>query len=202
MRRVVVGISGASGAAYGVHLLDVLRSAPDVETHAIVSPGAERTLRHELDLSASAVEQMATRRHHDADVGAAVASGTYPVHAMVVAPCSIRTLGAIASCQADSLITRAADVCLKERRRLVLVVRETPLHLGHLRLMTAVTEAGAVIMPPVPAWYARPRAVADIVEHTVLKICDLIGVDTDIAPRWTGLDPDPSCDQPADRRNP
>lgn len=186
-KRLVVGLSGASGVAYGVRLLEVLRETGRAETHVIVSRGAAATLAYEMDRTVESVHALADYVHDEADLASVLASGTYPTDAMVIAPCSIRTLSAVATSDDATLLARAADVHLKERRRLVLVVRETPLHLGHLRLMTAVTEIGAVVLPPVPGMYARPKTVADVIDHTVTKILDIVGfADVDLGTRWTG----------------
>ena len=186
-RRVVVGISGASGAVYGVRLLQALQGMAGVESHLVVSDAGWRTLRHELALAPAAVQALADVAHELDDVGAAIASGSFAAHGMVVAPCSMRTLAAIAQAQSDNLLTRAADVMLKERRRLVLLTRESPLHLGHLRNMVAATELGAIVCPPVPAFYQRPGTVDEIVLHSVARALDLLGLPHDLAPRWQGL---------------
>lgn len=186
-RRVIVGISGASGAVYGVRLLAALAGRPDVQTHLVVSDAGWRTLQHELDLPRGELEAMAHVVHDNRNVGACIASGSFAVHGMVVAPCSMHTLAAIAHGLADTLLTRAADVTLKERRRLVLLARETPLHLGHLRNMVAVTEMGATVSPPVPAFYTRPRSVDAIVEHSVARTLDLLGIEHALGQRWQGL---------------
>jgi 4-hydroxy-3-polyprenylbenzoate decarboxylase len=187
VRRVIVGISGASGAIYGVRLLEVLGALDDVETHAVITRGAATTLDHETRRKVADVEALADVVHDDADLGATIASGSFRVDGMVVAPCSIKTLSSIANCTDDSLLVRAADVRLKERQPLVLLLRESPLHRGHLRLMTIAAESGAVIMPAVTAMYVRPVTVADLVDHTVMRVCDQLGVETDLAPRWAGL---------------
>ena len=186
MRRIVVAITGASGSIYGVRLLDVL-AAHGAETHVILASGAETTIAHELGLSAAQVESRAHARHDDRDLASRLASGSFRVDGMVVAPCSIKTLSGIANSYDENLVVRAADVRLKERQPLVLVVRETPLHIGHLKLMTAAAEAGAVILPPVPSMYIRPQSIDDLVDHTVMRICDQLGVATDISMRWQGL---------------
>ncbi len=186
-RRIVVGISGASGAVYGVRLLQALQGMAGVESHLVVSDAGWRTLRHELALAPAAVQALADVAHELDDVGAAIASGSFAAHGMVVAPCSMRTLAAIAQAQSDNLLTRAADVMLKERRRLVLLTRESPLHLGHLRNMVAATELGAIVCPPVPAFYQRPGTVDEIVLHSVARALDLLGLPHDLAPRWQGL---------------
>ena len=189
-RRIIVAISGASGAVYGARLLQVLRGLPGVETHLVVSDAGWRNLQHELGMDRPAAQALAHQVHDVHNVGAAIASGSFQCHAMVVAPCSMRTLAAIAHGLADNLLTRAADVMLKERRRLVLMVRETPLHLAHLRNMVAVTEMGGIVCPPLPACYLRPQTVEDVVNHSVARVLDLIDVDHQLAPRWQGLEPD------------
>lgn len=186
-RRIIVAISGASGAVYGVRLLQVLQGAPDVQSHLVVSEAGWRNLQHELDIDRPAVEALAHQVHDPRNVGAAIASGSFQCAGMVIAPCSMRTLAALAHGLADNLLTRAADVVLKERRRLVLMVRETPLHLGHLRNMVSVTEMGAIVYPPLPAFYLRPASVGDIVDHGVARVLDLLGVPHQLAPRWEGL---------------
>jgi 4-hydroxy-3-polyprenylbenzoate decarboxylase len=183
--RLIVGISGASGVIYGVRILEVLRDTP-VETHLVVSKAARLTLKQETDLSFSDLEDLADVVHPQQDVGASIASGSFRTMGMIVAPCSIRSMSEIASGTTSSLLTRAADVVLKERRRLVLMVRETPLHRGHLRTMSDLSELGAIIAPPVPAFYARPESVADIVDHTVGRVLDLFGIETGLVKRWTG----------------
>ncbi len=184
-RRLVVGISGATGVVYGVRLLEVLRGS-DIETHLVLTRPAVRTLRDELDMSRRQVEALADVVHPVSDIGASIASGSFRTLGMVVAPCSMRTLAAVAAGLGDNLLTRAADVTLKERRRLVLLVRETPLGLLHLRNMLAVTEAGAIVMPPLPAFYLRPRTIAELVDQTVGRVLELFGIDNDLAPEWRG----------------
>lgn len=186
-RRIIVAISGASGAVYGVRLLQVLQTCAGVESHLVVSDAGWRTLRHELDMDAASVEALAHTVHDARNVGASIASGSFQCAGMVIAPCSMRTLAAVAHGLSDSLLTRAADVVLKERRRLVLMVRETPLHLGHLRNMVSVTEMGAIVCPPVPAFYLRPQSVADIVDASVARALDLLDVQHPLAARWEGL---------------
>jgi 4-hydroxy-3-polyprenylbenzoate decarboxylase len=182
-RRLVVGISGASGIIYGVRALQMLR-ASGIETHLIMSRAAQITLAHETDLKVSAVEAMADKVYKAEDIGAAVSSGSFKTMGMLVAPCSIRSLSEIASGVTSTLLPRAADVALKERRRVVLLVRESPLHAGHLRSMLAVTEMGAIVAPPVPGFYTRPASVEAIVDHTVGRALDLFGLDVAI-PRWS-----------------
>ncbi|MCL5740077.1 MAG: UbiX family flavin prenyltransferase [Betaproteobacteria bacterium] len=189
-RSIIVAISGASGAVYGARLLQVLRGLPGIETHLVVSDAGWRNLQHELGMERPAAQALAHQVHDVNNVGAAIASGSFQCHAMVVAPCSMRTLAAIAHGLADNLLTRAADVMLKERRRLVLMVRETPLHLAHLRNMVAVTEMGGIVCPPLPAFYLRPQTVEDVVNHSVARVLDLIDVDHQLAPRWQGLELD------------
>lgn len=182
-RRIVVGISGASGVVYGIRLLQMLREL-DIESHLVMSRSAQVTLAHESGLSAAQVRALADVVYANTDIGAAIASGSFRTDGMVVAPCSVKTLSEIASGVTASLLSRAADVMLKERRRLVLMVRETPLHLGHLRSMAAVTEAGAVIFPPVPAFYARPVSIEDMVDQTLGRVLDLFGLDAPDLRRW------------------
>lgn len=183
MERLVVGISGATGIAYGIKVLESARKA-GVQTHLVVTPAGQQTRAHETGLSAADLAAMADVTYRPADIGAAIASGSFRTAGMIVAPCSIRTLSAIAYANGDNLLTRAADVTLKERRRLVLMVRETPLTLGHLRAMTAVTESGGIVMPPVPAFYLGPESVDDIVGHTAGRALDLLGIEVPDLPRW------------------
>jgi len=184
-RRMVVGVSGATGIVYAIRLLQVLRGL-GVETHLVVTKPGEMTLAYETDLSTRELRAMADVTYSVNDVGAAISSGSFRTMGMVVAPCSMRTLGAIAAGSGDTLVARAADVTLKERRRLVLMVREAPLHAGHLRNMLAVTEMGGVVFPPVPAFYSRPRTLDDMVDHTVARVLDLFDLDADLGGRWTG----------------
>jgi 4-hydroxy-3-polyprenylbenzoate decarboxylase len=186
-RRIIVAISGASGAVYGVRLLQVMRQMAGIETHLVVSEAGWCNLHHELDMERASVEALADQVHDVHNVGAAIASGSFQCSGMVVAPCSMRTLAAVAHGMADNLITRAADVVLKERRRLVLMVRESPLHLVHLRNMISVTEMGGIICPPLPAFYLRPQSVSDIVDYSVARALDLLDVPHTLAPRWQGL---------------
>jgi flavin prenyltransferase len=186
-QRVIVGISGASGAVHGVRLLEKLRALKGVETHLVVSEAGWLNVQQELDMGRDQLEALADVSYPVRNVGAAIASGSFQSTAMVIAPCSMRTLGVVAHGLSDNLITRAADVILKERRRLILMVRETPLNLAHLRNMTSVTEMGAIVFPPVPAFYHRPQTVADIVDHTVSRVVDLLGLAQADAPRWSGL---------------
>jgi flavin prenyltransferase len=182
-KRIIVGISGASGVIYGVRMLDVLR-AHDVETHLVMSKAAKVTLAHETDLKVSDVCAKASVVHQIDDIGAAIASGSFLTEGMVVAPCSIRTMSEIAWGTTSNLLSRAADVTLKDRRRLVLMVRETPLHLGHIQSMAKATEAGAIIAPPVPAFYARPKTLDDMIDQTVGRILDLFHIENRLVKRW------------------
>jgi 4-hydroxy-3-polyprenylbenzoate decarboxylase len=186
--RIIVGISGASGAIYGVRMLQVLKKLP-VETHLVMSRAAEMTLAYETDLKAKDVRALADIVHTIGDVGAPIASGSFRTLGMVVAPCSVHSMAEIATGVTSNLLTRAADVVLKERRRLVLMLRETPLHTGHLRNMTALSEMGAIIAPPVPAFYAKPTSVDEIVDHSIGRVLDLFGFDTGTVRRW-GEPPD------------
>jgi 4-hydroxy-3-polyprenylbenzoate decarboxylase len=183
-KRLVVGISGASGAVWGIRLLEVLRESRDVETHLVVTPAAERIIAAETGLRLDAVRSLASAAYACDDVGACIASGSFPTMGMVVVPCSIRSASAIAHGISDNLLIRAADVALKERRRLVLVVRETPLHQGHLKSLLEVTQSGGIVMPPVPAFYGRPQTIADLVDQTVGRVLDLFGIDNALVQRW------------------
>lgn len=188
MKRLIVGISGASGAIYGVRLLQVLRDVAGVETHLVMSQAARQTLSLETDLSLRDVQALADVVHDARDIAASISSGSFKTAGMVILPCSIKTLSGIVNSYTDTLVTRAADVVLKERRPLVLCVRETPLHLGHLRLMTQAAELGAVIMPPVPAFYHRPQTLDDIINQTVNRVLDQFDIDLpeDLFIRWQG----------------
>jgi 4-hydroxy-3-polyprenylbenzoate decarboxylase len=185
-QRVVVGITGATGAVYGVRLLQRLRSA-GVETHLVASAAGVLSVHHELGLDRKALEALADHAYSPADIGAAIASGSFAVHAMVIAPCSMKTLAAVAHGMSDNLLTRAADVALKERRRLVMLVRETPFNLAHLRNMTAVTEMGGVIFPPLPAFYHRPASLDDLIDDTVERVLALLDVAGARPRAWPGL---------------
>lgn len=188
MKRLIVGLSGASGAIYCVRLLQVLRNVADVETHLVMSQAARQTLSLETDLSLRDVQALADVVHDARDIAASISSGSFKTAGMVILPCSIKTLSGIVNSYTDTLVTRAADVVLKERRPLVLCVRETPLHLGHLRLMTQAAELGAVIMPPVPAFYHRPQTLDDIINQTVNRVLDQFDIDLpeDLFTRWQG----------------
>ncbi len=185
-RRLIVGMTGSSAPHYGVRLLEVLQQV-DVEVHLVMSAAAGKTVAYEMGRDPADVLELADVVYDERNIAASIASGTFVTEGMVVVPCSMRTLGAIANSLGDTLIVRSADVCLKERRRLVLVVRETPLHLGHLRLMATVTEAGGVILPPVPGFYHRPQTVGEIIDHTVTKILDQFGIHLDLIKRWEGI---------------
>lgn len=185
-RRLVVGITGASGAIYGVRLLERAR-ALDVRTHLVATPAGVLNVHHELGLDRSALEALADEAHNPADVGACIASGSFETTAMVVAPCSMKSLAAIAHGLSDNLLTRAADVALKERRRLVLLVRETPLNLAHLRNMTAVTEMGGIVFPPLPAFYNRPQSIDELVNDTIERVLSLLGFEAATPREWLGL---------------
>ena len=186
-KRIVVAISGASGAVYGVRLLQMLRELGGVQTHLTVSDAGWLNVQQELDLPRDQVEALADVVYPVRNIGAALASGSFQCDGMVIAPCSMRTLAAVAHGLSDNLITRAADVMLKERRRLILMVRETPLNLAHLRNMTSVTEMGGIVFPPVPAFYQKPQTVAELVDHTVSRVIDLLGLPQAHSQRWTGL---------------
>lgn len=185
--RLVVAVTGATGAIYGVRLLQVLRDQPGIETHLLVSDAGVLNLHQELDMNRRDIEALAHVVHNVRDVGASIASGSFESVGMIVAPCSMKTLGSIAHGLSDNLITRAADVVLKERRRLVLMVRETPFNLAHLRNMIAVTEMGGIIFPPLPSFYHRPQNIAEMVDHTIGRVLDLFGVVNTMTPRWNGM---------------
>lgn len=188
MKRLIVGISGASGAVYGVRLLEVLKALDDVQTHLVMSQAARQTLALETDYSLRDVQALADVVHDARDIAASISSGSFRTHGMVILPCSIKTLSGIVHSYTDGLLTRSADVVLKERRPLVLCVRETPLHLGHLRLMTQAAEMGAVIMPPLPAFYHRPQSIQEIIDQTVNRVLDQfdIALPEDLFTRWPG----------------
>jgi 4-hydroxy-3-polyprenylbenzoate decarboxylase len=184
--RLIVGISGSTGAIYGIRLLQILRSLPDVETHLILSAPAKRTIVEETDYTIKTVEALATRAYDNRDIGAAPASGSFKTVGMAILPCSIRTAAALATSTGDTLLCRAGDVTLKEGRPLIVGVRETPLHVGPLRQLTTLAELGAVIFPPVPAFYDRPTTLEDIVNHTVGRILDRLHIPQDLVREWTG----------------
>ena len=186
-RRLIVAITGATGSVYGVRLLETLRRLGGVETHLLISSAGWLNIQHELDLDRTTVHALADVVHNVRDVGASIASGSFATDGMIVAPCSMKTLASIALGLSDNLITRAADVVLKERRRLVLMVRETPFNLAHLRNMTSVTEMGGVIFPPLPAFYHRPASIDEMVDQTVDRVIDMFALGSPIAAAWQGL---------------
>jgi len=190
-RRLIIAITGATGAIYGVRLLQILRDVPTVETHLLVSEAGVLNLHQEMEMKRKDIELLADVVHNVRDVGASIASGSFQSDGMIIAPCSMRTLASVAHGMADNLITRAADVVLKERRRLVLMVRETPFNLAHLRNMTAVTEMGGIIFPPLPGFYQRPQSIQEMVDHTVGRVLDLFDVPHDLTPRWQGMGNNP-----------
>lgn len=184
-KRLIIGITGSSGPIYGIRLLEALSKVPSIETHLVLTKGAETVLRHEMPRWTPArIRRLATHAYAPEDLAAPISSGSFRTHGMVVIPCSMKTLGAIAHSLADDLLTRAADVTLKERRPLILVPRETPFHLGHLRNMTAVAEMGGVIVPPIPAFYHQPKSIDDLINHTVGKVLDLLGIEHRLFRRW------------------
>ena len=186
--RLIVGISGASGAIYGIRLLQILQEMEEIETHLVVSSAAKLTISLETDYDLEGVEALADRNYRPGDIAAPISSGSFKTMGMVVAPCSMKTVSGIANSYTDNLLLRAADVVLKDRRRLVLVPRETPLHLGHLRLLTQITEMGAIVMPPTPAFYHRPERIEEIVDQTINRVLDLLDIelDSDLFERWQG----------------
>ena len=186
-RRIIIGISGASGSIYGIRLLELLREVPGVETHLVLSSAGKLTLALETDYKVADVIALAHQVHDERDIGASIASGSFRTAGMVVAPCSMRTLSAIVHSLSDNLLTRAADVVLKEQRRLVLMPRESPLHLGHCRLLVQAAELGALIVPPMPAFYAQPQTLQDIVDHSVGRVLDLFDIDSGLVKRWQGV---------------
>ena len=190
-RRLVLAITGATGAVYGVRLLQHLANIPGIETHLVVSDAAVLTLHQETGLQRREVEAMAHVVHKNRDIGASIASGSFQSDGMVIAPCSMKTLASVAHALSDNLIARAADVVLKERRRLVLMVRETPFNLAHLRNMTQVTEMGGIVFPPLPSFYHKPASIEEMVDHTVSRVIDLFGIEHALAPRWAGMKASP-----------
>jgi 4-hydroxy-3-polyprenylbenzoate decarboxylase len=187
MKRLIVGISGASGVIYGIRLLQVLKQGGEIETHLVLSAAAKATIAQETSWKVSEVEALASVVHNPNDIGASIASGSFVTMGMVIAPCSIKTLSAVANCYSADLMSRAADVCLKEGRPLILGVRETPLHLGHLRLMAQAAENGAVIMPPMPAFYGNPTTLDEIVDGTIGRILLRLGIDNELYTKWKGM---------------
>jgi 4-hydroxy-3-polyprenylbenzoate decarboxylase len=186
MRRVIIAITGASGVIYGIRALELLRQIDDVESHAIITPSAYRTALAEVEHTPDQIKLLADQLYNHKDIGAAISSGSFQTNGMLVAPCSIKTLSAIANCFNDELTARAADVCLKERRRVVLMLRETPFHAGHIKLMDQATQAGAIVMPPVPGFYTRPKTLDDIIDQTVGRALDLLDIHLPTVKRWTG----------------
>lgn len=187
-KRLIIAISGASGVIYGIRLLEILQDVREVETHLVISNGGKLNISLETDWDVKAVEGLADVVHSDQNLAASIASGSYRTNGMVIAPCSMKTLSGVVNSYADNLVVRAADVVLKERRQLVIVPRETPLHLGHLRLMTSAVEMGAHMVPPMPAFYNDPQNVDDIINHTVGRVMDLLDIDSGIVKRWEGPD--------------
>lgn len=193
-RRLIVAITGATGAVYGVRLLQQLAATPGVETHLVVTDAAALTLHQEMGMQRREVEAMADVVHKNRDIGASIASGSFQSDGMIVAPCSMKTLASVAHGLSDNLVARAADVVLKERRRLVMMVRETPFNLAHLRNMTAVTEMGGIVFPPLPSFYHKPASIEEMVDHTVGRVIDLFGLEHGLAPRWGGMKAAPDAD--------
>ena len=185
-KRLVVAITGSTGSIYGVRLLEVVKQAGDVETHLVMSAPGKRTLVEETPYSVKEVEALANHVYDNRDIGAPIASGSFKTLGMVVAPCSIKTVASLAQCYSSTLVSRAGDVCLKEGRPLIVVVRESPLHAGHLKQLLVLARLGAVVMPPMPAFYTRPKTIADIVDHTVGRILDRLGLPQSLAPEWKG----------------
>lgn len=184
MKRLIVAITGASGVIYGIRALEILRKIKDLESHVILSPSAARTMAEETDYAIEDVRKLADVLYNHKDIGAAISSGSFKTEGMLIAPCSVKTLSGIANCFDEELVVRAADVCLKERRRVVLMFRETPLHAGHIRLMQQATLNGAIVMPPVPGFYSRPKSIADMVTQSVGRALDLLGIDAGVVKRW------------------
>jgi 4-hydroxy-3-polyprenylbenzoate decarboxylase len=197
VKRIIVAITGASGAIYGIRALEMLQSVPDVETHLILTASAQRTIAHETAYRSDDVRALADEYHNPKDIGATVSSGSFVTAGMLVAPCSIKTLSGIAHSYNENLVVRAADVCLKERRRVVLMLRETPLHAGHIDLMAAATRNGAIIMPPVPAFYALPVTLDDVVNQTVGRALELFDIELPGIKRWNGVTVDNTADRPS-----
>ncbi|HSF05629.1 MAG TPA: UbiX family flavin prenyltransferase [Methylomirabilota bacterium] len=187
--KLVVAITGATGSIYGIRLLELLRRYPEVETHLVISRPGKRTIVEETDWSVADVEALATHRHENNDIGASIASGSFRTAGMVIAPCSVKTAAAVAACHSDNLVARAADVTLKEGRPLIMLVRETPLHLGHLKVLLTLAEMGAVVLPPMPAFYNRPRDLDDIVNHTVARVLDRLNLPQSLVAEWQGTHP-------------
>ena len=189
MKRLVVGITGASGSIYGIRLLEILQRYADVELHLVLSRSGKRTLVAETDWPVADVEALAHQRYDNADIGATIASGSFRTAGMIIAPCSIKTAAAVAACYADTLVSRAADVTLKEGRPLIMLIRETPLHVGHLKMMLALAEMGAVVLPPMPAFYNRPKDLDDVVNHTIARVLDRLDLPQTLVGEWQGTRP-------------
>jgi polyprenyl P-hydroxybenzoate/phenylacrylic acid decarboxylase-like protein len=184
---IIVGITGATGVIYGIRILEILASLKKVETHLVISEAGALTIKYETGWAVEDVKKLATVAYDITDIGARISSGSFRSEGMIIAPCTVKTMSAIANSYTENLIIRAADVTLKERRKLVLMLRETPLHLGHLRNMERVTEMGAIVAPPVPAFYAKPKTIDEIVDHTVGKVLDMFGIEHNLVCRWEGL---------------
>jgi len=197
-RRLIIGISGATGAIYGIRMLQMLKSAPEVETHLVMSKAAERTITFETEYTLKQVRDLADASYNIGDIGATISSGSFPVEGMIIAPCSMKTLSAVANSLSMDLLSRSADVTLKEGRKLVMLVRESPLHLGHLKLMVQAAEIGATIVPPLPAFYNFPKSLVDIINHTVGRVLDLFRLDVDIVKRWQGMKEPAKADASSD----
>ena len=198
LKRLVVGITGATGSIYGIRLLEILRGQADVQTHLVISAPGKRTIVEETAYTVRDVETLAAHHYDIRDIGASIASGSFRTAGMVIAPCSVKTAGAIASCHTDSLISRAADVTLKEGRPLIMLLRETPLHLGHLKCMVALAEMGAVLLPPMPAFYNRPKDLDDIVNHTIARVLDRLNLPQTLVAEWQGTARRASSGEPGD----
>jgi 4-hydroxy-3-polyprenylbenzoate decarboxylase len=196
VKRIAVGITGASGSIYGIRLLEILRRYADVELHLVLSRSGKRTLVAETDWAVGDVEALARHHYDNVDIGATLASGSFRTAGMVIAPCSIKTAAAVATCYADTLISRAADVTLKEGRPLIMLIRETPLHVGHLKMMLALAEMGAVVLPPMPAFYNRPKDLDDIVNHTIARVLDRLDLPQSLVGEWQGTRPPLRTDPP------
>jgi 4-hydroxy-3-polyprenylbenzoate decarboxylase len=189
VKRLVVGITGASGSIYGIRLLEILQRYADVEVHLVLSRSGKRTLVSETDWTVADVEGLAGHRYDNVDIGATIASGSFRTGGMIIAPCSIKTAAAVAACYTDTLISRAADVTLKEGRPLIMLIRETPLHVGHLKMMLSLAEMGAVVLPPMPAFYNRPKDLDDIVNHTIARVLDRLDLPQSLVGEWQGTRP-------------
>ena len=184
MKRLIVAVTGASGVIYGIRALEILRKLKGIESHVILSPAAARTIAEETDYHIDTIKKLADVIYNHKDIGAAISSGSFKTEGMLIAPCSVKTLSGVANCFDDELVVRAADVCLKERRRVVLMFRETPLHAGHIKLMEQATRNGAIVMPPVPGFYSRPKTIDDMVTQSAGRALDLLGIDAGVVKRW------------------